>query len=137
MAIISKVEETLSKLFTAERKLQEEKAEAEKKEATKETETERELTAAEEEAEHVAGVKVRDEVGRGGRVPVQPSAQGAQQQQEQGGDTLPAADNSHVDDADPSDLSVSPPQPSSMSMPPPPPPPPAPTPGPDGLPLAH
>ena len=34
MAIISKVEETLSKLFTAERKLQEEKAEAEKKEVT-------------------------------------------------------------------------------------------------------
>ena len=34
MTIISKVEETLSKLFTAERKLQEEKAEAEKKEVT-------------------------------------------------------------------------------------------------------
>ena len=34
MAIISKVEETLSKLFTSERKLQEEKAEAEKKEVT-------------------------------------------------------------------------------------------------------
>ena len=34
MTIISKVEETLSKLFTAERKLQEEKAEAEKKDVT-------------------------------------------------------------------------------------------------------
>ena len=34
MALISKVEETLSKLFTAERKLQEEKAEAEKKDVT-------------------------------------------------------------------------------------------------------
>ena len=34
MTIISKVEETLSKLFTAERKLQEEKAEGEKKDVT-------------------------------------------------------------------------------------------------------